>query len=89
MSTASNLSGIDANKEICEWLKLMRVGLSVLLIVLEYVDPPTTARIRLAVRRVGRRGVFEGIEQIHREGEDCVTSISESETNEEGHDALW
>jgi len=58
----------------------MRVGLPVLLVILKYVDSPPTARIRLAVRRMGRRGIFEGIEQVPGESEDCVISVSESGT---------
>ena len=58
----------------------MRVRLPVLLIVLEYIDSPSTAWIRLAVGRVGRCGVFEDLEQVIREGEDCIVSVSESTT---------
>ena len=59
---------------------LMRVRLPILLIVLEYVNSPSTARIRFAMRRVGRCGVFEGLEQVLREGEYCVISVSKSVT---------
>ena len=69
----------------------MRVRSPILLVVLKYVDPPSAARVRLAVWRVGRCGIFEGIEQVLREGEDCVISVSEPERGEKpsGYDALW
>ena len=76
----------------------MRVRPPVLLVVLKYVDPPSTAGIRLPVRWVGRRGVFEGIEQVPGEGKDCVGYPSATQSRRKrkrkkekpsGHDALW
>ena len=61
----------------------MHVWPAVLLVILKYVDTPSTAGIRLTMWRVGRRGVFEGIEQVPREGKDCVRSVSEPERERE------
>ena len=70
MSMASIPSRIDARTGGRGYS--MCVRLPVFLVVLKYVDPPSTARIRLTVGRVGRRGVFEGIKQVLREGEDYM-----------------
>lgn len=81
----SSVHSLDAKedrptyRELHDEVKLMRMRSPVLLVVLKYIDSPSTARISLTVWRVGRCRVFEGIEQVPREGKDCVISVSDPE----------